>query len=514
MKAIALLPLLFVSPPQETPASWPADDAAHLLRRAGFGGTPEEIAALAARGKEGAVDFLVDFEKAPFDFPSPTVSHEAEAPRGGMRDLSEEERQAARQMQRVNRVIQARNVSDWWVRRMAETPRPLEEKLVLFWHGHFTSGLREVESAEKMYQQNQLFREHAADFAALLQRVSKDPAMVRYLDTDKNVKRKPNENFAREVMELFTLGEGNYTETDIKEAARAFTGWTVDRQSGEFHERRGQHDGGSKTVFGETGNWNGDDILHILLKQPACAEFLARKLWRFFAATEPSAQTVADLAKTLRESGYQLKPMLRRMFLSPAFYAPETRFANIKSPVELVVGSFRELGIAPRDAETFHQKMKQMGQELLQPPNVKGWDGGRKWIDAASLYQRYNFAADLLFGTGGGSSRKMMAARMKKAGMEDLPEDFELAKRDESPPQPPFDPEPILNQFELRSAEKIVDHFARRLLHRPLDAEPREALLDFLKKNAQDLGNPSAKDLDAVRGLIHLLMSMPEYQVS
>ena len=495
---------------------WGTDEAAHLLRRAGFGGTPKEIESLAALGREGAVEALLDFEKAPFEFPPPSITRRIAPRPGEIARLSPEDKKAVKGFERANRRVLAENLSGWFLRRMAATPRPLEEKLVLFWHGHFTSGLREVEDPFKLYRQNELFRRHALDFRALVHEVSRDPAMIRYLDTDRNSKAKPNENFARELMELFTMGEGNYTEQDIKEAARAFTGWAVDRESGEFRERPRLHDAGVKRFLGAEGNFEGGDIIEIILKQPATAEFLSRKLWRFFAATEPSEETLQGLAKAMRASDYRLRPVLKALFTSREFYAPEVRFENIKSPVELVVGALRTLEVRPADSLAFTQALQQMGQQLFQPPNVKGWEGGAKWIDAASFYTRASLGLPLLYGTeaprSGADPRERLKGRIEDV-IEEL--DLEMAARDPNPPQPAWDPLPAIETFGLDTPEKLVDHFLARLLQRPVGAEARALLVRHFQEVGGDLSKAeSAKTRDAVRGVVHLILSMPEFQVS
>jgi uncharacterized protein (DUF1800 family) len=248
-----------------------------------------------------------------------------------------------------------------------------------------------------MYGQNALFRRHAlGSFAELLHEASRDPAMVIYLDSASNRKGSPNENFAREVMELFTLGEGHYTERDIKEAARAFTGWGVDRDTGAFVFRSAVHDDGEKTVLGRTGNFDGDAVLDILLAQPQTAEYLVAKLWREFVSPQPDEREVKRIAARFRDSGYDIRTAVRELLVSEAFYAGANRGALIKSPVDLVVGTLRQFQFSTGDTLPFVLATTQLGQALFAPPNVKGWPGGEAWINSTTLLRRKAFL-DRLF---------------------------------------------------------------------------------------------------------------------
>lgn len=264
--------------------------------------------------------------------------------------------------------------------------------MTLFWHGHFTSGFREVRSSHLLYQQNQLLREHAlGNFYQLLLRISTDPAMLIYLDSARNRKEQPNENYARELMELFTLGEGQYTEADIKAAARAFTGWTIDDR--QFRFRRRQHDYDDKTFMGRTGPWNGGDIIQIILEQPAAHHYIVTRLWEFFCYDEPERSVVRGLSTTFRKNDFDIRPVVRQILTSRGFYSIQSRGRRIKSPVQLSVGTIRALGITEYDALALNRVLGEMGQVLFQPPNVKGWDGGHKWINTATLFSRYNFVS-------------------------------------------------------------------------------------------------------------------------
>jgi uncharacterized protein (DUF1800 family) len=234
-----------------------------------------------------------------------------------------------------------------------------------------------------------LFRASAfGNFATLLKSVARDPAMLLYLDGVRNVARQPNENFARELLELFTLGEGHYTESDIKAAARAFTGWGIDRETGRFVDRAGLHDDGEKTFLGQTGRFGGDEIVAILLKHPRTAETIVEKMWREFVSLTPDPAAVKRFAAPFRDSGYEVKPLLRALLLLPALRDPANRGALIKSPVDLIVGTVRVLGLPVPEKTQLARMMQGLGQSLFNPPNVKGWAGGESWITAYTLLQR------------------------------------------------------------------------------------------------------------------------------
>jgi len=307
--------------------------------------------------------------------------------------MSAEDRKLA-QREMFQKAIELRS---WWLTEMLVTPSPLTEKMTLFWHNHFVSSQQKVRSPQLMYRQNVLLRRHAlGNFTMLLHAVARDPAMVIYLDSASNRKGQPNENFAREVMELFTLGEGHYTERDVKEAARAFTGWGVDPDRGEFVFRRLAHDDGVKTVLGRRGNLDGDAVLGILLAQPQTAELIVAKLWREFVAPDPDRGEVRRIAQVFRESGYEIRPALRALLTSDSFYEPGNRAVLIKSPVELVVGTLRQFSFATGEPLPFALGVAALGQSLFSPPNVKGWPGGEMWINSTTLLARKAFL-DRLF---------------------------------------------------------------------------------------------------------------------
>ena len=368
------------------------DDARHLLNRTGFAASPAEIGVFASLTREQAVERLLASVRKESVTPPPQWTSEPFQPLRRIRDMTPEERMALQRDRREKSL----ELKAWWIEEMRATPSPLTEKMTLFWHNHFVSAEQKVRSPHLMYRQNQLLRRHAlGNFGTLLHEAARDPAMVIYLDSASNRKAQPNENFAREAMELFTLGEGHYTEQDVKEAARAFTGWSIDPTSGDFMFRRFQHDDGVKAVLGRQGNLRGEDVLDILLAHPRTAEHVVEKLWREFVSMRPDPTEVARVARLYRQSGYETTVALKALLTSDAFYAPENRAALIKSPVDLVVGTLRQFSFATGDMLPFALTLAQLGQNLFAPPNVKGWPGGEAWINTTTLLARKQFLEGL-----------------------------------------------------------------------------------------------------------------------
>ena len=369
------------------------DDARHLLSRTGLGASPREIVEFSQLSRAQGVERLLAATRREARTPPPVWVSEAITPRRVVRELSPDERRAFEQQAR-QRMLELRA---WWLQEMLATPSPLSERMTLFWHNHFVSSQQKVRSAQLMYRQNVLLRRHAVgNFGELVHAVAKDPAMIVYLDTATNRKGQPNENFAREVMELFTLGEGHYSEHDVRDAARAFTGWSIDPERFEFTWRPAQHDDGEKTVLGRSGNFVGDEVLDILLAQPATADFVSAKLWREFVSPEPANDVErrerALVAARFRASGYDTRVALRALLLSPGFWAKPNRAALIKSPVDLVVGTLRQFELPVVDPMPLVMITTQLGQNLFAPPNVKGWPGGTAWINTQTLLARKQFA--------------------------------------------------------------------------------------------------------------------------
>lgn len=387
-----------------------ADGARHLLNRTSFAANLEEINAFAKLTRAEAAERLIGYTRNAMVTPPPAfVKAPYDSPRR-LRGLSDEERKLfLRDL--FQKGVELRS---WWIEEMLVTPSPLTEKMVLFWHNHFVSSQQKVRSPQLMYRQHVLLRRHAlGNFGEFLHAVAEDPAMVVYLDSASNRKGQPNENFAREVMELFTLGEGNYTERDVKEAARAFTGFSIDPDSGEFVFRRMQHDDGVKTVLGRTGSFDGHAVLDILLAQPQTAEHIVAKLWREFVSPAPDRDEVRRIARAFRDSRYDIKVALRALLTSDAFYAPENRASLIKSPVDLVVGTLRQFRFTTGDVLPFTFQVAQFGQNLFAPPNVKGWPGGEAWINSTTLLARKQLLERLF---------RVDEARLMGGAMMDLPQ--------------------------------------------------------------------------------------------
>ena len=369
------------------------DAARHLLNRTGFAASETEVESFAGLSREEAARRLLNGTLTRAVTQPPDLVDEPIIPPPTIKAMSDEDRKAVRR----DTIAKGLELRAWWLSEMLATPSPLTEKMTLFWHNHFVSSQQKVKYNQIMYRQNVLLRRHAlGNFAGLLHDIARDPAMVIYLDNASNRKGQPNENFAREVMELFTLGEGHYAEQDIKEAARAFTGWSVDRATGQFVFRRGLHDDGLKTVLGRTGRLDGDDVLDALLQQPATAEFITVKLWWEFISPAPNEADVKRFARIFRDSGYQIKPLLFSMLTSDAFYAPENRGTLIKSPVELLVGTLKQFAVHADDLRPVAVASAALGQNLFSPPNVKGWPGGEAWINSTTLLGRKQFL-DRLF---------------------------------------------------------------------------------------------------------------------
>jgi len=404
-------------------ADWNRERARHLLNRGGFGDTPEEIDRLARVAPDVATRWLVDYETVEnghlaafepsgvFDpalkvFPeSRPAATRLAAAQGGAMGVAVKPSGNRRMQPVVDRfffwlratALETRRVANWWADRMVATNRPLQEKMALFWHGHFATGEDKVRDYRKMLVQLDLFHRLATgNFRELLIGVATDPAMLVFLDAGQNVKDAPNENFGREVMELFTMGVGHYSEGDIREAARAFTGWVNDDLS--FKVDDAKHDAGEKRFLGRVGHFDGVDILNIILEQKVTAEHIAGKIYRYFVREDLSPALAEKLGAILRDNDYEIKPLLRTIFLSRDFYSEPSVGTRIKGPVELVVAMYRELGIRQLPGvPDFNNATSELGQVLLNPPTVAGWAQGRAWITPGMLLARGNLAHHVLF---------------------------------------------------------------------------------------------------------------------
>jgi hypothetical protein len=569
---------------------WSYARAAHLLERAGFGGAPEEIEKLARMTPQQAVNYLVEYESPSNGENNLPLFEESgifdaamledvdrryesfgdgiragyqgkavygvKANAGGVRRLQPVIDQSYYRLYAPR--FEWNRAQIYLANRMLNTRRPLEEKMWLFWHGHFANENRKVNDYRLLLQQYDTLRRLATgNFRDLLIAVSKDPAMLVYLDNRKNVKGHANENYAREILELFALGVGNYTEQDIKEAARAFTGWT--NTGLKFMDRADLHDQGEKVFLGEKGNFNGEQIVDVILKQKACAEFITRKLYRFFVREEISPELNAQLAAKLRAGKYEFKPLLKTIFLSKDFYSPASYATQIKSPVQLIVSTYRKLGVkAVPGIPDFTDLCAGLGQEIGDPPNVKGWDGGRAWINPSTMLQRANFARRLLFPSpdADGYAGRIIPERYRNADKEAEERDRMAAMGQNmiASTQPMTAAQKInsapdydlklgvrngyLKAFErvkeiprtpaninltamakgagLKTAEETVDYFLLRLLRQQPAENDRARLIEFLRQQwgGAEINYGSAELEKSLRGLAHLIMSLPEYQLA
>jgi uncharacterized protein (DUF1800 family) len=437
---------------------------AHLLRRAGFGASEAELDEYTSLGFGGALQRLLN--------PEQVDDSAADA------QLAELSLDTADPESRKK--IEAAKF--WWFNRMLLTRRPLQEKMTLFWHTHFATANFKVGDALLMLQQNQLFRDNAlGNFESLLQQVTRDPAMLIWLDNRTNRKGAPNENYAREVMELFTIGIGNYTDADVKQAARAFTGYSLNAEK-SFVFQPNQHDTGDKTFLGETKNWDADDVLATLVRHPATARFISTKLFKYFVYDNPDSSTIDRLANTFLNSGFDIRSVLRDLFSGPEFLSTAAYHAQIKQPVDYVAGSLKALDTQNIGPDVT-QLLRRMGQDLLNPPDVSGWKGGPSWINATTLFERFNFANRL------------------------------VTSRD---PQKPYFTD-VAAQLEgrgLSGVPTIVDYYLGLLVDRDASPEARAALFDYLQDGATALVLNDATIDHKVRGVVHLAMSLPAFQLA
>ena len=461
----------------ETAVNWTRDAAAHLLRRAGFGGTPAEIDDLYGRGLSGAVSRLVDYESVD------TTAYEAAL--------------AAR----AYNLLTSRGLQQWFLDRMAFSPRPLEEKITYFWNLHWTSGISKVQGVTLMLNQNKTMRQYAVGrFDDLALRISQDPAMLVWLDNWLSRPGHPNENYARELMELFSLGvNSGYTQTDVTMVARALTGWTLtpgsytktDNYNGAtFFDNTAQHDNGAKTILGQTGNWNGSDALAIILNWSDAAgsksgRFLTAKLWSYFAYANPTDDVVSQLTAVWTSSNRSIREVLRAIFSMPEFYEAHSYKKWMRSPVEYTIAAIRMLEgqtdfAAPVNAFTG------MGQTFFNPSDAKGPDWGLSWINTGTLFARANFVNTLCTNRGTGGTR--------------------------------FDPNALLAGHDASTADKVVDLLAARLNVTDAPASTRLAWVDYM--NRDDAGNKvtwtnTAASVDKkVRGLVHLMLTSPAFHLA
>lgn len=437
---------------------WDLRKAGHLYRRAAFGANWAELQSALAAGPEQAVaNLLAGGDEAP---PFPESIKKSNA--GGQ-------------------------IPAWWLLRLSDTRNPLREKTTLFWHNHFATSNAKVNNAASMIGMVDLLHRHAlGHFRDMLQEISKDPAMLVWLDTNQSKKGMPNENYARELMELFSLGIGHYTEQDIREAARAFTGWEI--RDGRAHWNANQHDAGEKTVLGKTGRWKGDDIVRFCVDQPACATFICTKLFRYFVSESLPAtpDLIEPLADQFRRSDYNIGEVVATIIRSEVFYSPEAYRTRVKSPVEYAVGIVRGLeGRVPMSALAI--ALEGLGQRLGYPPSVKGWDGGPTWLNGQTLLFRQNLALALTSTLDNAYSRRC-------------------------------DPAQLLRRHQKSTEDDIVAFLIDLFLQGDVPPETRSRLRDYLR-DARTQRAPTYEIDDVatnhpVRALCHLILTLPEFQLA
>jgi uncharacterized protein (DUF1800 family) len=443
---------------------WDLRKAGHLYRRAAFGATWEELQAAVADGPDKAIDQLL---------------------RG--RDDAGFEANARVMAGSVGKFNNDAQLAAWWLYRLVMgNPHPLREKLTLFWHNHFATSNAKVRNAGYMLGMYDLMNRHAlGNFRDLLQEMSKDPAMMVWLDTNQSKKGQPNENYARELMELFSLGIGHYTEKDIREAARAFTGWEL--RDGKAFFNSSQHDDGDKTVLSSNGRFKGEDVVRICLDQECCPYFIAGKLFKFLVSetVEPSRELLAPLAEQFRRTGYDFGALVATVLRSNLFFAAETYRTKVKSPVEFAVGVVRALGARPNHT-ILAQRLEGLGQHLFHPPSVKGWDGGPAWLNAQTLLFRQNLALAL------------------------TSDDPQLLPR--------CNPAELASKHGRSDDAGVVDFFLAVFLQNDVPAAARDRLLEYLrtvrKPAASAYESIFAEPDRPVRAVCHLVLTLPEFQLN
>ena len=563
------------------PEDWNAQRAAHLLERAGFGGTPEEIAQFTAMTPEAAVRRLVYHKNIANDLPAFDHSgvHDAglepfPASRPAATDLARDTGESMgikvkptgnRRLQpvankffywlRASR-LETNRVAYWWADRMLATHRPLEEKMALFWHDHFATSEEKVRDYRKMLKQNELFRaQGTGNFRELLIGAAQDPAMLASLDAGVNVKGAPNENFAREIMEMFSMGVGNYSETDIREAARAFTGWNfVDL---DFIVSPEKHDDTIKSVLGKQGSFDGVDVIDVILSQPVTSEYISSKIYQYFVRLEVSPELRAQLSDRLRQSNYEIAPLLEMIFLSRDFYSPTSMATHIKSPVELVISTYKKLGLTEvPGVPDFNDVTEALGQKLLYPPTVAGWANGKSWITPGLLLARGNFVYDTMFpdinfvppdrypltdykigavndrlalGLDVTTATKPEAKEVTSMSMQaDRDEDFntrlasfrgwQMALQKVKPiprATAQLDLSAMVLEAGCRNAREAVDYLLARFVSVPLDESTHERIAKFLENElgTADLEAAASFLEEPLRTTLHVILSLPEYQL-
>ncbi len=470
----------------------------HLAWRAGFGETLPVISDWEKRRRKEIVNKVLIGPKHA-ELESVDVINATDLPDyKRTKDMTEEQRKAVREMNTQG--IKDLNVA--WMNMMQKSEHPLREKMSLFWHGHFACRTQNVLFNQQLIG---VIRENAlGNFGDLLTAVSKSPAMLQFLNNQQNRKQHPNENFAREVMELFTMGRGHYAETDIKEAARAFTGWGFD-ESGQFVFREKQHDDGVKSIFGKSGRYNGDDVLKLLLEQKQTATFITTKIFRYFVDDTPDEARIQSLSEKFYDSGYDIKTLMREIFMADWFYDSKYIGNRIKSPVELLVGIRRTIPMAFEQEEVMLVFQRILGQVLFYPPNVAGWPGGRNWIDSSSLMFRLRVPQVILYSQVLNVRPKELTPEMGDGGNYKMTlqiNDF-LKKQFAKKVNARVNWDPYLQGFSDISRENLADAIAGSLLQQP--GNVKKNLLEKYADTSSREGYIKTVTID--------VMSTPEYQL-
>jgi uncharacterized protein (DUF1800 family) len=517
--------------------TWDAAAASHLLSRTEFGGTPKRAEQLAARPLSDVVAVMIEEAKSalapakPGWVKEPWVNTERVYPETTPMERMENHRKAGERQTRERNELRC-----WWLDHMIRTPAPLREVMTLFWHGHFTTEAKRMFVAQPLYTQNVALRTHAmGNFRELLEAVALDAAMMMYLNMEDSDAKKPNENFARELLELFTVGIGNYGEKDIKEIARALTGWTLDAPPGTPKRptvadsprvfcRDGlvptfvkeKHDAGTKTVLGKTGKFGVKEVLDVVAAHPATAKFISAKLIAYFGASDPKNELRDRMAAKFGQTKGDIAATVTVLFTSPEFFAKESRGTVIKSPVHLLVGTCRLLNLDVTATPSLAQVTAAMGQELFNPPNVKGWPGGRDWISSGALAVRYHLPEALFDGKEPAGFEPLATDRNfalpadEKARRELLARihEFDRKRRDERKKdgfKVTFDPAKALDGAVPEKAEALVAALAAKLFVVAPRPDTTAALTEVVK---------DAPAAERVKLACRLILTTPEYQLA
>tara|TARA_Y100000590_G_scaffold449276_1_gene587141 strand:+ start:112 stop:1935 length:1824 start_codon:yes stop_codon:yes gene_type:complete len=432
----------------------------HLAWRAGFGATRAELKKYNKLGLQGTIDHFLNYEN---------------------RDNGALEERLSKQTFNLNDSLSHKQ--RWWLMNMAYSSRPLQEKMTLFWHGILTSSDKITGDGPQTIQQNNLFRDNAIGrYDQLLKAVSRDPAMMIYLDSRSNKKKAPNENYSRELMELFTLGLDQYTEEDVRESARSFTGWELKKKT-LFRFNSKQHDYGQKTFLGQTGDFDGDDVVDIIMQQPVAAEYISKRLWQYFAYESPEPEVISRLAEIFRKNNTNIKPVLRAIFESPEFYGDKAVGALVKSPAEYVAGIVRVLEIET-NFQTLNGDVTSMGQELFHPPDVAGWDGGTSWLNSQTLMARINTANEIV-------------TTKNKSRIN-------------------FNPLSLLDNPQIQAGGAIVGSFDELLFGGRMQEKERRFYVSLFENLASATKFPNQKRSleEKIKTLVYLMISSPDFQLS